>query len=291
MKAFKKITFTMAFVSAAAIFGSGSYNSMVMRDTAFMKSDSGIKFAKRLDEYNGKVVVGRMAASTPKWTQLSDVKEVVVEEQKVEAPKDLIKESEVQKQEEVAIHNNEYVEPAIKGDLDMKVTNVFFKKAIKEGEFSGSAKSYDGVVEEIYVNIPGSAPIEINTRERMEGNVFVYEDSATGEEARGMFYEVKKGTYMITLTNDSQYAGLRMELEAQGEAEVAYEEGYYDRNAGWTTDSQNLDDEYAQNDFDQDENYDEYDQNYDSDYDAQYDQYEYQDNADKEGEFGFNFQV
>ncbi|MCO4753432.1 MAG: hypothetical protein KC478_03070 [Bacteriovoracaceae bacterium] len=278
MKAFKKLTITTTVIAGLAVLGSGSYNSMVMQDTAFMSDNSGIKFAKRLDEMNGKVVVGRMAASTPKWTSLSEVKnKEVAPKVEVVAKKEVVE----QEQQEVVA----FAEPAIQGDLELKVTNVFFKEALKDGQFTGSARSVDGVVEEIYVNLPNGQTINVNSRERMEGNVFVYEDEATGEEARGMFYEVKEGTYMVTLTNDSRYAGARMELKVEGGAQVAYEEGYYDRNLGWTTDSQNHEEELAQGDEalrvqDQyeDDNYNDYEDGY-------------QDNAEKEGEFGFNFQV
>ena len=84
------------------------------------------------------------------------------------------------------------------------------------------------------------------------GNVFKYEDSETREMKSGMFYEVKKGTYMVTLTNDSQFPGTRLEFKA-GEAEVAYSDDHYTAQESWDLDEQNKEEqtEYSNNNVEQ----------------------------------------
>jgi len=177
-------------VATVALMASGAYNSMLMGDNSFMTEVSEIKFAKRLDEINGKVVVGRMAASTT-WHQMQAPK-------KVEAIKEAIVPQKQEAKEVVQIA--EIPEPAITDDLELSLSNVFHKKPLEKGAFSGSARTVDGVVEEIHVNLPDGNVISINTRDRMAGNVFTYEDAETRERKSGIFYEVKDGTYMVNLT-------------------------------------------------------------------------------------------
>jgi len=168
--------------------------------------------------------------------------------------------------------------PAIKADLDLNLNNVFFKKPLKQGSFAGSAKAVDGIIEEIYVTMPDGRSIEINTQERMTGNVFSYEDTETREMKSGMFYEVKKGTYMITLTNDSQFPGARLEFKANN-AEVAYNNDHYSAQESWNMDQQNQKNELAN-----EQQPTEYNDNQDVDYAQSYE------GDTQEGGYGFNFQ-
>lgn len=284
MKAFKKLTVTAVVFSGLAVFATGFYNSMVMSDNSFMELASSVKFAKRLDEINGKVVVGRMAASTA-WKSMAAMKKPAVA-QKVEVKKaiptpakKIVKE---EKKEEVAASAVAAIpEPAIKDDLDLTVSNVFFKKPLEAGQFSGSAKAVDGVIEEIYVNLPGGKYIEINTRDRMAGNVFTYEDSNTREDKSGLFYEVKPGTYMITLANDSEFPGVRIELNTGVDNQIAATENYYDNQVSWKTNEQNTNGDLAQEYKAENEDYG---------YKYEHEQDSYQDNASKEATTEFNFQ-
>lgn len=241
MKALKRMTLTSLGVATVALMASGAYNSMLMGDNSFMTEVSEIKFAKRLDEINGKVVVGRMAASTT-WHQMQAPK-------KVEEIKETIASQKQESKEEV-VQVAEIPEPAITDDLELSLSNVFHKKPLEKGAFSGSARTVDGVVEEINVNLPDGNVININTRDRMAGNVFTYEDAETRERKSGIFYEVKEGTYMINLTNDSKYAGVRMEFSAsiRNGIEVAQNDSYessYRNEVSWKNDKQNLQDEVA----------------------------------------------
>jgi len=264
----RRVTISFSSIALVMLAFTGIYNTIIIKNDSFMAYDSGVKFVKRLDEINGKVTFGRMAASATSWTKLAPKKKVIAKPvQKTIAKKQVERKEEFTKVEPVNVP-----EPAIKGDLDLTVSNVFFKKPLKEGSFSGSAKTVDGVIEEIYVNLPGVEPIEINTRDRMVGNVFQYEDRETREMRSGMFYEVKPGTYMITLTGDKnyKYSGVRIEFSSDSASEVAYSDEYYESTQSWGMDNQAADDqEYSNNQ-------------------AQ-DNYDYQYNNEESQATGFNF--
>lgn len=282
MKALKKVSLSIVSIATLGTLVLGSYNSMVVNNDAFMTADSGIKFTKRLDEINGKVTIGRMAASSTPWTNFHKKAEKLVKKAEKKIAKKKFKKAEkmLKKAVEKVASTSSKPAPAINADLDLKLNNVFFKKPLAQGSFTGSAKTVDGVIEEIYVSMPNGSTIEINTQERMTGNVFQYEDSQTREMKSGMFYEVKKGTYMITLTNDSQFPGARFEFKADN-AEVAYNNDHYSAQESWDMDQQNQNNELA--------NEQQYNQepvdNYNNDVD-------YAQNYENEGQqgYGFNFQ-
>jgi hypothetical protein len=213
-----------------------------------------------------------MAASAPiKKIQISAPtfkKQAFKINKKVVAKKVITKSVETVSNEVVAA-----AEPAIRGDLDLSLSSVFHKKPLAKGTFSGSAKTVDGVVEEIYVSLPNGESIEISTRDRMAGNVFQYEDSNTREIKSGMLYEVKKGTYMVTLTNDSKFAGTRLEFNTNG-AEVAYSDDYQNNTQSWQTNDQNYDSQLATETLNENQNNEE--------------QYDNIDNGQEQG-YGFNF--
>lgn len=276
MTTLKRATFSISTFSVVALMLLGFYNSVLIKNDSFMAYDSGVKFVKRLDELNGKITHGRMAASTRKWTQLEPkkvkTKKLIKKVAAAPAPK------EVDKQEKVEPVN--VPEPAIKGDLDLTVSNVFIKGPLKKGSFSGSARTVDGVIEELFVNLPNGDQIAINTRDRMIGNVFQYEDSVTRDMRSGMLYEVKPGTYMVTLTNDSKFKGARIEFVAEGGAQVAYSDEYYESTQSWGMDNQN--NQNNQNT----QNNDQYSNNY-SPNDTYYDNNSDMDQAQTSG-FNFN---
>jgi hypothetical protein len=252
MKALKKASFGLLFLGVLGTVVLGSYNSMFISNDAFMNQTAGIKFTKRLDEISGKVVIGRMAASSSPWTALNKKAQKKVAKAKKAIVKGNYKKAErkLRKALKKVAKKIDMPTPAIQGDLDLSLSNVFHKKPLKAGSFSGSAKTVDGVIEEIYVSLPNGRTIEINTNERMMGNVFQYEDTKTREMQSGMFYEVKKGTYMITLTSDSQYKGTRLEFKAS-ETEVAYNDDHYSAQESWEMDQQNEQKELAQEDTQQ----------------------------------------
>ena len=245
MKALKRLTLTITGIGVLGTVVLGSYNSMFVNNDAFMTADSGIRFTKRLDEINGKVTIGRMAASATPWTGFNKKAEKLVVKAETKVTKKKFKKAE-KKLEKVAQSSNQLPPPAINADLDLELENVFYKKPFQKGSFSGSAKTVDGIIEEIYISMPNGQSIEINTRDRMTGNVFQYEDTESREMKSGMFYEVKKGTYMITLTNDSQFPGARFEFKANGGSEVGYNDSYYSAQESWEMDQQNNNNDIAQ---------------------------------------------
>lgn len=223
LKGFQYGLSTFAFMT---FFAMGVYNSALVNSDSFMQI-SDIKFVKRLDEMQGKVEFGRMAASHGEWQSLQGIQVPEVAPAPIKKQTTLLK----KKNEIKRVANNKskvLPPPAIDADLEMTVSNVFFKGPIDASKVSGSAKSIDGFIEEIYIVLPDNKVIDIQTVDRMVGNVFQYEDSVTREVKSGMFYEIKKGTYMVTLTNDSQYAGLRVELKTNEGEEVAFNDNLYE---------------------------------------------------------------
>jgi hypothetical protein len=213
MKTIKRAFFGTSVLGAAFILALGSYNTMSVDYSAFTKNDLGIKFSKRLDNITGEVVVGRMAASVPKWAALA----TAPVQNEVKKIKEVVKEKKII-ENKIAEVEKSLPAPIVSEDLDLELTGGFYnKKALKGGEISGSASVVDGVLESIRVTMPDGNSIDINTsKEKMVGNVFQYEDTATAELRTGLFYKVKEGSYMVTLTNDSVYTNMRLELKADG---------------------------------------------------------------------------
>ncbi|MAZ49272.1 MAG: hypothetical protein CME65_11980 [Halobacteriovoraceae bacterium] len=259
-----------------------AYNSYRFNTASPLTNDFNIKLTKRLDETFGQIKFGRNAASlNPNlWKKQDDSKLV----EKVNAAvrekfKPLLKsKKEVIKEEQAKAAP----EPAVAGDLDLELTGgIVNKKVLKNKlDYSGSAKVVDGVIEEINVSLPGGREFTINTRERMVGNVFQYEDTRTRELRSGLFYEVKKGSYMITLTDDTQYGGIRLEFQSPSDAQV--DEAVYSNDQSWAMNDQNT--EQAQEDYAQDDNLsdDEYAQNDNDSYGYQYDQGSNQNQMDQD---------
>lgn len=229
---FKKTSLTLTSFLVVALAVLGVYNTAVVNNDPFATTAE-LKFVKRLDEISGKISVGRLAASAASWVNLAK-KEVPVK-------KEVAKVSKAQTQ----VVREVVPAPAISENLNLTLNKAFFKEPLREGTFAGSARTVNGVIEEVNVTLPTGQMIQINTREKMIGNVFTYEDSYTREPRSGMFYEVKKGTYMITLTNDTQFAGTRLEFVAENDAEVRYADEYYEENIGWGVQAEDANSEYA----------------------------------------------
>lgn len=286
-------TFRVAVITPASLLlVLAAYNSYRFNTASPLTNDFNIKLTKRLDETFGKIQFGRNAASlNPNLWKKKDDSALVA---KVNAAvkekfKPLLKNKKEIIEEEQA---KAAPEPAVAGDLDLELTGgIFNKKVLKNGlNYSGSAKVVDGVIEEISVSLPGGREFSINTRERMVGNVFQYEDTQTRELRSGLFYEVKKGSYMITLTDDTQYGGIRLEFQAPGEAQV--DESVYGSDQSWAMNDQNdpqvqAQEDYSQNDTQESEaqGYDDYAQNNADSYGYQYDQNSYEQNNNDQQDY------
>lgn len=242
MKTTKKVASWTFIVGGLIFFVWGSMNSPVLNKAAFNQNKFDIKFAKRLDEMNGEIVMGRMAASlgnTSKWSKISTA-----------TIKQTVKKIEAAPAKEVV--ETPVAEPAITDNLSLTLSGgLYDKKPLDDkSSFYGSARIANGVIEEITVGLPDGAELEIHTsNERLNGNVFTYEDAGTGEMRSGLLYKVKDGVYMVTLTNDSVYPGLRLEFKTDAVIEQSFEK----QNQNWAYDDSNSNQqgetvEQAQND-------------------------------------------
>ncbi len=251
MKALKKLTLIAATSVTAFSLAITFYNSAALNNDSFMDA----RFAsnnKRLDELNGDITIGRMAASTQSWDSL-------------EVEKEAVKPVELRKKAKVASSLKTTpveLEPAIKEDLELTLASVKLGvkaegkpnklTALKEGSFSGSARTSNGYVEEVVVNLPNGKTIDIYSHKRMASNVFEYEDPETGELRSAMMYESAKNTFTVMLTNDTYYPGTRLEFKTSGETFGN------DSNANWAMNDQNINNELAeseevQNNYEQEE--------------------------------------
>ncbi|MBT4792414.1 MAG: hypothetical protein HON90_12655 [Halobacteriovoraceae bacterium] len=215
MKSLKKAFYGTLFLGAIGFVVSGSMNSIVINKKAFLKNDLNIKFAKRLDDMKGEIVIGRMAASIPSWR--TPTKSLTI---KKEAPvkkainKRAIKIANKIRAKQAITQTNNLPAAAIKSTQPLSLTGGFYnKKPLDQtASFSGNAKVTDGVIETLSVTLPDGESFSVNSNIRMVGNVFEYEDSNTREMRSGLFYVVKKGHYMVTLTDDSSFSGMRLEF-------------------------------------------------------------------------------
>lgn len=208
-----RATKSVTIIASMMLFALGTYNAMFMSSLDFM-SDSEIKFAKRLDEMNGRIVAAK--APYTNWTSLVNVnkpkkKPVIV------APKIVKKKVFKKKVKKVAakISNKPapvVAQPAIKKSLDLQLVELYnvkrYKKPLTSGDFTGELYSANGIIETLSVQLPNNEEIDISFAE-MAGNVFNYE--MDGNKFSGMMYEVSSGTYMVTLTN-GPFSGTRMKF-------------------------------------------------------------------------------
>lgn len=220
MKTVKRFFLSVIVLGTIGVFALGSFNSFNINDkTALLKNDLNIKFAKRLDDLTGKVIMGRMAASIPKWDPSKDLrnKKVIQTSSKVIANKNIEKLNIAQ------VEEKEIPAPAIESTPELSLTGGLYKQNPLKDEkgYSGSARITDGVVEVVNVVFPDGESLVINTREPMIRNVFQYEDSVTREMKSGLAYPIKGGGFMITLTDDSRFSTLRLEFSVAGTDEAA----------------------------------------------------------------------
>ena len=242
MKALKRTFFAGVALIAFVVFAIGNLNSFNLANkSAFLKNDLNIKFAKRLDDLTGKVVMGRMAASVPSWN--SETKNNLV--QKNLKKSIVTKKKNDSVKEEVA--SVKLPEPAIQDAPDLELTGGLYNKKPLEGGkgYSGRATIVDGVIEEINVNLPDGKEFILNTNKRMVGNVFEYEDMTTRELKTGLLYEIKEGHYMVNLTDDSTFSSLRLEFKTKNGAKIETEA--YNNEDSWAMNEQNISENWAIN--------------------------------------------
>lgn len=222
MKLLKKATIWTFLIGAMVFFIIGTFNSPIYNKSAFLQNKFAIQFAKRLDEVNGEVTFGRMAASlgnSTKWKSLA-TKSIMKDLRKLK--KLPIKKVITKKANKKSVVAPKIAEPVVKDDLELTLSGGRFNKMAMsdKSKFSGSARIANGVIEGINISLPSGDTIAINTsNDRMNGNVFTYQDTSTGTDKSGLLYKVSQGVYMVTLTNDSQYPGLRLEFKTDQQIE------------------------------------------------------------------------
>jgi hypothetical protein len=245
MKTLKKAFLATTVTGTFLFFALGSMNSIVVDKNAFLKNDLNIKFAKRLDDIQGVVTVGRTAASLPKFDMSKSLTTKTVEPKQFKKMVKAVAPKKVEeKVEEVVEVTNP---PAVQNTGSLELTGGLYQKRSLEGaKFSGSVQVRNGIIEGLSANLPDGRSLSISViRTEMVGNVFQYEDSETRELKSGLFYPVNvaKGEYMLNLTDDTNFAGLRLEFknpELQAEGVVT---------SNWEMNDQNEEeqaDEYAQ---------------------------------------------
>ena len=290
----KKSIKTFAMLGCCAVVISGIYNSLHTSDD-FM-SDPEVRLVKRLDELKGKVKVGRMAASTIGWSKLTANKVSKPAAPKLKRVKKIAKKADQAKSKRI-------IRASIQEDLQLDAVQVFnaklFKKPLdmKNNDFSGSLTAKGGVLESVQINLPTGENIEISSYDEMNGNVFQYEDSETREVYSGMFYKIKEGSYMVTLTNDQRFAGTRIQFEAPKEA--GYEAPNENEYASWAHDdghsqksqeNNNVAEQlnHAQDEYYDNENANNYDE-YAQEQGLENNQANSEDESDEQVNYGFNF--
>lgn len=192
---------------AGLMFGfmmvTGTYNAVVINSESTISS-ADFKFVKRLDEVYGVVKPGREFASAARWQKISSPKVIEVTNSRVgafSAPVAVKLEAPAAVAETPA---EVVAEAAIQEELSLNLTDVanpkLWKTGVKQGEFSGSLATRDGIIEELVVSLPNGKTVSVNFS-GMTGNVFNYDTD--GEPQTGMFYQVDQNMYKVNLTSGS----------------------------------------------------------------------------------------
>ena len=221
MKAYKKAFLGSMVLAGGFMLAMGSFNSIVINHSSFMRDDYGIRFAKSLDEMNGEVIKGRVTASIPKFTEVTK-----------KAPKKVFKASYLKSVKREVVKQERSVErpSSIKGSYnDLSLTGgIVNKNKVKDNlEYYGSISAVsNGVIEGLKVGFPDGREYEINTVGRIQDNFFKYYDTETGAEQTGLIYGVKENesagvaVLLVQLPSDSNLAGARLEFKTEAAANV-----------------------------------------------------------------------
>lgn len=176
----------------------GTYNAIVINSESYING-ADMRFVKRLDELNGIVEPGRLAASGVHWQKLEPTQNV--SQNAFHAPV-------VQEVKTVASASVEGVPPqeapaaAVTEELNLNLIEVVNPKKYQNGltadQFSGSLTTSNGAIDSLNVSLPNGEGVTVSFSE-MNGNVFEYD--IDGEIYAGMLYQVEQNAYMVTLTN------------------------------------------------------------------------------------------
>lgn len=229
MKTIKKIGLTTALFGSGLIVLMGSYNSLVFNKSSFERNDLNVKFAKRIDELNGSIRIGRNAASISPFKVTHNMRQ---NNNVIEEPKEVIQEVSFKdsgiKKIEAQTEEVKVQEPLIKdlGRAEL-VSGLYNQNPLKDGQgYSGTISVSDGFVTLSDIVLPDGKTINISTYDRMSGNFFVYEDTETGEPRTGMIYDrevtaedgKKYNHYVVTFAGDTNHTGTKLEFKSEAQA-------------------------------------------------------------------------
>ena len=210
MKAVKKTFKWTLITGVSSVMLLGAFNSLSIKTTSLkLKNDLNIKFAKRLDEITGEYVVGRNAASLPKFEKpvAKKVKKII------KVSKAPIKETP-KTRESIEEANPPKVQNVSGAVL---VGGFYDKTPLKNVPVdAGELHVLNGEMNNISVRFPdGRIFNPIFLPNKMVGNVFQYEDSGTNEIKSGLIYPLGEGHYMVTFTDDSVFSTVRLEFKTR----------------------------------------------------------------------------
>lgn len=206
----KTSKFTYLFFMTLCLVGVGVYNSY--NNNIFVEQSLDYKPVKRLDELNGKIKV------TKTVPMAKPVRKVVVKKKSTKIHKlskklTLRKKINTKKAKKVAKKPD--LRPLIQGELNLIPTTVFNPargEQIKMG-ISGNLQMTEGIINSLNINLPTGESLEISSNREMSGNVFQYFDRNYDQEFSGMLYQISKRSYMVTLTNQPGYEGMRIQFD------------------------------------------------------------------------------
>lgn len=186
----------------------GIYNAVVFNSDS---SISDVKFVKRLDEVYGVTTPGRKVASNVTWQKLE--KKAVVENEVVADRIEVVETAPV-------------ATAAITKSLNLNLVQV--ENIKNANEFSGTIVTSNGVIDSLNIELPEGKEIFLSSA-NMNGNVFEY--TQDGEVRSGLFYQVEKNKYMITLSN-GPFEGARFTFSKGAKVESLVDLAQNNTNVG-----------------------------------------------------------
>lgn len=201
---------TLSAIVVTLLISIGTYNAVVINSDSNLAS-ADMKFVKRLDEMNGKIIPGRATASVV-WTKLDN-------KPMVQAPKLAPVQNSASASVSAPVVEQEVA--AIQEELNLNLTEVTnpkkWAKGLTSSQFSGSISTSNGVIESLTVSLPDGESVNASLSE-LTGNVFKYD--VNGDTYSGLLYKVDVNSYMVTLS-DGPLEGSRLRFTGELSIEQA----------------------------------------------------------------------
>lgn len=219
MKAIKRAFYGSIALGTSGLFVLGSFNSFDISSRKIrLKNDFNIQFAKRIDDMTGEVIVGRMAASIPKYNPFMAKQKELAKSKQVPTSVSIVEKKfkEDQTSDSPVIDIAEIPEATVQEVPGaVLVAGMYNKTPLKNiPQGAGEVSVSNGVISDLSVSFPdGRVFNPVFSRDEMVGNVFEYEDTGTSEVKSGLMYEIAQGHYMVTFTDDSVFNTVRLEFK------------------------------------------------------------------------------